>query len=97
MLLDFLIGGTFFEKALSSFQRSGSLGLNQDLLEVLIFFPAHKTSSPWTGSVDVFPMTPFDSDHQFDMCGFLFRPQSNSPHQLGVLQFNSILTPSTWR
>lgn len=71
--------GDVFEKALSSSQCSGSFGLNQDLLEVMISFPAHKTSPPWTDSGGVSLTTSSDSDHPFWHVCVFFTSQSNFP------------------
>lgn len=75
--------GDVFEKALSSSQCSGPFGLSQDLLEVMISFPAHKTSSPRSDSVSL--TTSSDSDHPFWHVRAFFTSQSNSPQQPGDL------------
>lgn len=44
-----------------------------------------------------FAFTSYKADISSIVCIFSIPPSSSLRHQLGVLQFNSILTPSTWR
>lgn len=70
---------------------------SQDLLEVMISFPAHKTSPPWTDSGGVSLTTSSDSDHPFWHVCVFFTSQSNFPPARRPSSSFSLIGMQMWR